>query len=86
MLATACGRFEDALQVLVEQQRRRDAEGRPLDALTLAAREHVLERCRAAGYNEATLPAWRLTGPLLDGLGLLALGMGPERSEPIGTS
>ncbi len=77
MLAAARGRFDDALHLLAEQQRRRDLEDKPFDSLTLAARERVLERCRTGGSDGPVGRApWQLPGALLDGAGLLRLGLG----------
>ena len=78
MLAVARGRADDALQILAEQQRRGDVDGKPFDLFTRQLREHVLARCRAAGHDEPMPAAWRTAAPLRDDWGLLLLGLGAE--------
>jgi hypothetical protein len=78
MLAVARGRADDALQIMAEQQRRSEADGKALDPITRRLREQVLARCRAAGHAEPAPPAWRMAAPLRDERGLLLLGLGAE--------
>ena len=85
MFAAVRGRTDDALQILAEQQRRQDAEGKPFDVVTRGLRDRVFDVCRAAGHDEAAMPAWRSSSPLRDALGLLRLGLG-EEMEGLGLS
>ncbi|HZF79999.1 MAG TPA: hypothetical protein VEZ89_09420, partial [Rubrivivax sp.] len=78
MFAAVRGRTDDALQILAEQQRHQDAEGKPFDVVTRGLRDQVFARCRAAGHDEAAAPAWRLASPPLDAAGLLRLGLAEE--------
>jgi len=78
MLAVVRGRADDALQILAEQQRRCDADGKVLDPITRSLREQVLACCRAAGHDEATPATWRMAAPLRNDQGLLLLGLGDE--------